>query len=284
MANPGGGDALFEREGDRYLPTELSIGPWDPEALHGGPVTGLLAHVLESHDHDEAEPFELVRLSAELTRPTPRRALSVEATTTHPGRRIRRVMAVLRCDGVEVAHATGLRVRSGERAPDVPSNAVALEGVGGGVVGDLAAPAFPDQVTDPATVLRVGWVAFHSDALEYRLVEGDPWAAGPATAWLRLRVPLLCGVPMTARTTMAAVSDMGSGLSWDLSPDGRPTINTDVIVHYVRVPTSDWLCLSARSVIGPGGIGWAETHLFDRAGLTARVDQTLVAAAQPWQP
>ncbi len=30
-------DALFERDGSRFVPTELARGPWTPGALHGGP-------------------------------------------------------------------------------------------------------------------------------------------------------------------------------------------------------------------------------------------------------
>jgi len=36
-------EALFEVEGDGFLPTELSQGPWDPDALHGGAPAALMA-------------------------------------------------------------------------------------------------------------------------------------------------------------------------------------------------------------------------------------------------
>ena len=36
-------DALFVADHDRFVPTELARGPWDPNALHGGPVAALVA-------------------------------------------------------------------------------------------------------------------------------------------------------------------------------------------------------------------------------------------------
>ena len=42
--------ALFERDGNRYIPTPLTRGPWDPRAMHGGAPSALFAHVCETHD------------------------------------------------------------------------------------------------------------------------------------------------------------------------------------------------------------------------------------------
>src|SRR5262245_17649752 len=33
--------ALFERDGERFAPTPLARGPWDPNALHGGAPSAL---------------------------------------------------------------------------------------------------------------------------------------------------------------------------------------------------------------------------------------------------
>ena len=40
-------DALFERDGARFVPTELCRGPWSPDAQHGGPPAVLLARAAE---------------------------------------------------------------------------------------------------------------------------------------------------------------------------------------------------------------------------------------------
>ena len=50
-----------------WLPTDLARGPWDPGALHGGPVAALLARAAEPL----LEPLQPVRLTVELLRPVP---------------------------------------------------------------------------------------------------------------------------------------------------------------------------------------------------------------------
>src|ERR1041384_2000773 len=47
--------ALFERDGDRYIPTPLTRGPWDPRAMHGGAPSALFTHVCEQHDPGPAD-------------------------------------------------------------------------------------------------------------------------------------------------------------------------------------------------------------------------------------
>ena len=34
---------LFERDGTRFVPTQLARGPWSPKALHGGAPAALFA-------------------------------------------------------------------------------------------------------------------------------------------------------------------------------------------------------------------------------------------------
>ncbi|MCZ7576472.1 MAG: hypothetical protein M5U18_05260 [Dehalococcoidia bacterium] len=45
-------DAIFIREGDTFVPTELARSPWGPQLLHGGPPAGLLARAIEHAVHD----------------------------------------------------------------------------------------------------------------------------------------------------------------------------------------------------------------------------------------
>ncbi len=40
-------EALFQRDGDLYVPTPACGSPWSPGLLHGGPVVGLMAHTGE---------------------------------------------------------------------------------------------------------------------------------------------------------------------------------------------------------------------------------------------
>ena len=72
---------------DIVTPTGLARGPWDPGALHGGPVAALLAHVVEGLHSDDVDWF-VARLTVELERPVPMDRLGLHAEVTRPGRKV----------------------------------------------------------------------------------------------------------------------------------------------------------------------------------------------------
>jgi len=107
-------DALFEA--DRFLPTELTRGPWSPDAQHGGPPAALLALCVERHAGGAGT--QVVRMTVELLRPVPLAPLAVTVRTLRPGKKVQLVDATLRAGDVEVARATALRRSLGGRALD----------------------------------------------------------------------------------------------------------------------------------------------------------------------
>ena len=40
--------ALFVREGDWFVPTAFTTGPWRPDAMHGGPPSSLIGLAIQS--------------------------------------------------------------------------------------------------------------------------------------------------------------------------------------------------------------------------------------------
>ena len=88
--------ALFEQLApDRYRATELSRGPWDPGACHGGPPAALLGGALEaavarfaSDELGGEVAFFPARVTVELPRPVPVDELTVQTRVRRPGRRI----------------------------------------------------------------------------------------------------------------------------------------------------------------------------------------------------
>src|SRR5262249_51871874 len=64
--------------------------------------------------------------------------------------------------------------------------------------------------------------AFHADAVEHRFVAGGFDRPGPATDWIRLRVPLVAGEPTSPLCRVAAAADFGNGVSWVLCWDPMP--------------------------------------------------------------
>src|SRR3954468_8247155 len=103
-------DALFRIEGEEVVPTELSRGPWDPNALHGGPTPALLARAVERHGPGTAT--FVARLTVELLRPVPIAPLRVVARTARPGRNVQTLEGLVLAGDVEVARATALRIRT----------------------------------------------------------------------------------------------------------------------------------------------------------------------------
>ena len=93
---------LFERAGDRYLPTGLAQGPWGHGFLHGGPVCGLAAHAAEALR--PAPAFVAARLVVDLHRPVPASPLEVVATTETASRRIALVHVSIRAADLSLIH------------------------------------------------------------------------------------------------------------------------------------------------------------------------------------
>jgi hypothetical protein len=260
-------DALFVPDGDAYAPTDLCRGPWSPDAQHGGPPCALLARAVEGVD--APGPMAVTRLTFELLRPVPLSPLVVETTVLRPGRKVQLVGASLRVahDGTEVVRVTALRIRTDSLpAPD------GLPGASDGVP-DL--PADTGSSAPPFALADEELRYFHRDSMEIRPVAGGFDRAGPATAWFRLRVPVVAGETPSGTQRAVASADFGNGLSWVL-PESWLFINPDLTVHLLREPVGEWVCLAARTLPSDVGVGMAESALYDRDGRIGRSVQSLL--------
>jgi hypothetical protein len=120
---------------------------------------------------------------------------------------------------------------------------------------------------------------FAASAMEMRWLD-DPRAPGPARVWMRLRHPLLAGVPLTPLARLAATADFGNGVSAVLPFDRFLFINADLSLHLQRQPRDEWIGLDARTLLHGGGTGLAESVLHDVHGPVGRAFQTLVVQAR----
>src|SRR5439155_1666657 len=81
-----------------------------------------------------------------------------------------------------------------------------------------------------------------------RFVAGGFDRPGPATDWIRLRVPLVAGEPTSPLCRVAAAADFGNGVSWVLSRlEGYTFINPDLTIYLHRMPAGEWVCLEAAT-------------------------------------
>lgn len=257
--------AIFELDGELFVPSELARGPWSPDAQHGGAPAALVARCVEESEGG-AEMF-VARLTIELLRPVPLSPLRVSTRLSRPGRKVQLVEAALFAGDLEVVRASALRIRRAEvpLPPGLPT------------FGEPPPP--PGQGRDrlPPWHLDPSFVGFHSHAVEHRFVAGGFDRPGPASDWIRLRVPLVAGEPTPPLARVAAAADFGNGISWVLSKnDGYVFINPDLTIYLHRLPAGEWVCLEAATHVQPHGVGLAESRLWDEQGVIGRAAQSLL--------
>jgi hypothetical protein len=258
-------EALFVAEAGGYHPTEFALGPWSSEHLHGGPVAALMAREVERCEPDDR--LRVARLTVELMRPVSLAPLSLEARVIRPGRKVRIVEVVARQDGIEVAAGRALFIRTTQ--VDLPDSAFAPELV-------IPPPQHAVAMHCDGTAR-----AFHSEGAELRFVEGALESPGPATVWVRLRVPVLSGESPSPVERAAAAADFGNGVSSPLSLRDWLFINPDLTVHLSRLPAGEWVGLESHTIAESQGIGISESRLWDEQGPIGRSVQSLLIDRVP---
>lgn len=264
-------ESIFAERDGVLVPTEHARGPWDPEALHGGAPAALIAAAFERLGPGTELPF--ARLSFEFLRPIPMAPLRLETAISRPGRRVQALHAEMSAGGVAVCRASALRIAP---APEqLPDQALAqLDGR----YGPALAP--PSEGTDIHFALDgVEHRSFAGSAMEMRFLHGqalDGKPGGAATVWMRLRHPLLPEQPLTPLARLTAAADFGNGVAFALPFEEYLFINPDLTISLDRRPEGEWIALDARTLLHPGGIGWAESVLHDEHGPLGRATQALV--------
>jgi hypothetical protein len=252
-------DAFYLPLGDgRYLSTEHTGGPWDPQFQHGGPPSALLARAIEAES--PSWPATLARVSVDILGPVPVTELTVRSRVLRPGRSVDLVEAELVAGDRAVVRAQGWRVRTAELS--LPAYA--------------AAPAEVPEFPDAETTLPDGWRGGYMRAIEWRFAGGVWSGAGPATVWGRMRYPLVPDEEPTGLQRVLAVADSGSGVSSVLPFEGWLFINPELTVHVAAPPQGEWICLDAQTTVDRTGFGLATSRLFDRERLVARGAQSLL--------
>jgi len=257
-------EAVFTGGDGRFVATELARGPWDPDAQHGGAPAALLMRELERLA--PADGLAVARVTYELLRPVPLGELAVQAKVVRPGRRVQLLEGSIRTpDGTEVVRARALRVRPAELSS-----------------GDATAVPPPPPGPSAGQPRQPGFTparspTFFPDAIEIRFVSGG-FGGGPSTGWFRLRVPIVAGEAATPLQRLAAAGDFGNGISAVLDWDEHVFINPDLTLYVDRPPEGEWIGLEATTVIPPGGVGVAESVLYDHRGRVGRAVQSLLVA------
>ena len=253
-------DAFYVIDADTATPSELTRGPWDPNAQHAGPPSALLARAIELCEPREG--MRVGRVTVEILAPIPIAPLTVSASVVRPGRSVEMLEASLTGADGEVMRARAWRLAESDitadweqdEPPSGPEDGAALE-------------FFPSGHS-------VGW---HT-AMEIVFARGKFLEPGPATVWMRPRVALVEGEEFSPLQRVMVAADGGNGVSAPLDWSGFIFINTDLSVHLLRPPVGEWVCLD--SVTHVHGIGMSDTALWDERGRIGRAAQTLLVRAR----
>lgn len=262
-------DSLFTVLDDgRYLPTERSRGPWDPRALHGGPVAALVALVAEDAlAATEREAHVPVRLTLDLERPVPLAPLSVRAEIVRPGRKVQVAeITVHDEEGRRLVRASVLAIR--RQAIDLPGDLP--------MPVDTTPPLPGDGGPGPSWPGGYDLVAFHKDGTVHDFVQGSFLTPGPTIDWIRLAVPVLPGRAPSPFQRIVAAADFVNGVSSPVPAKDWTFINPDLTVTIHRLPVGDWVALDAGTRVDADGTGTAEADLYDERGRLGRAVQTLL--------
>ncbi|MEO0493933.1 MAG: thioesterase family protein [Actinomycetota bacterium] len=262
-------DAMFQRDGMQVRPGPLCTGPWDPNAMHGGPPTVLAGRYLA--DHGDGGSFHLARLTVELVRPVPLVPLTIEIAETRPGRRIQLLDLVLRdATGTELVYARAMRIARGENGLD--EAALDLPGPID-VLGPESSTTYDHGYPLPAG-------GFYMDAFDIRTTDGRSFGEpGPSAAWFRLLAPVFEGEPITPLERVLSIADFGNGISNIVEMGSHRYINPDLTVNVHRLPQGEWLVSDAVTHVRSDGYGTATATIGDADGRLAIANQSLLVVS-----
>ena len=248
---------------DTFLASALTRGPWHPDHQHAGPPIALVCRALERAALEHGLTH-LCRLTANLLRPVPIGAVTIAVATDYVGRNAGHFSARLFALDKEVARFTALLQREAD---------VVLPGT-------LADPAMPLAIrgpddSTPAVFPFSGRHVGYGDLVETRLAHGT-FFGGPCAVWFRLRQALLEGEAPSAYQRVAVAADSGNGISAVLDFGKYIFINSDLTIQLLRRPLGEWICLQARTLLGPHGCGLVSSNLFDVQGQIGTATQSLL--------
>lgn len=248
---------------DTYRASGLTRGLWNPLHQHAGPSIALACRAFENLAGQHGLTH-IARLTANLLRPVPVGDLRIEVETDYAGKNVGHFSGRMMAGDKTVALYTALAHR--EQATPLP--------------GDLPGHPLPQaprtvEASIPSQFPRDERYLGYSDLVDVRVASGTLFK-GPCAAWMRMRHPLVDHEPTSAYQRVAAFADSNNGISAILSFDDYVFVNSDLTINLLRRPVGEWICLDARTHLGPDRCGHAESVIYDAQGLVGRALQTLV--------
>lgn len=255
--------AFWLLDGQNFQSTQLTRGPWNPAHQHAGPPIALVCRAIENAAR-ELGLTHIARLTANLWRPVPIDALTVVVVVDYVGKSAGHFSAQLFAQGKEVARFTALAQREGQL--NLPA----------GLPGHpLPSAVQSPEASAPAQFPFADGQPGYAELVEIREARGKNFQ-GPCAAWFRLKHPLVAGETASPYQRVAVAADSSNGISAVLDyRRGDIFVNSDLTINLLRRPVGEWICVDAKTHLGPQGGGLAESQLFDEMGLIGRATQSL---------
>lgn len=246
--------AFFVPSANGFTPTELPVSPWNPAAMNGVAVAGLLAHLVETAAPTTSQPMAFGRLTFDFLGPIPFAELTPAFRVLRDGRNVQILEAEMLHAGRVCARAQALRVR----------------------VAETVSYEIPTQAPNPESLPRVLGatlgVLIHADR---RFVAGPDRLSGPGSAWIKFDFELIAGTALTPLVRAAMLSDFPGGVGNipQVPRYTRPNLNN--VLNLTREPQGEWLLIEAVTESSGNGLGIATATLSDRHSRFGNVSQML---------
>ena len=260
---------------DSFTATAAAQGPWDPNAMHGGPPAALVATLLARQAVQLSPTLRLARLSLDFLGGLPLGELTTQVRVLRPGKRVALLEATVSGTDRVALIGRGWFINAAESRGESPA---VIGGAAAGEIPPLApAPPLPEQ-----TQLQRFFSAEHSfgygHANEWRFTSGGFDQLGPGAAWSRARIPLIAGEPLTGLQRLMILADAANGVSGTLDWNHWVFIPPGLTVTLLREPVGEWIHLAARTTLGEDGIALCHGRLSDAQGPVAVVSQPVLVS------
>jgi len=237
---------FFTRDGDAFVPTIASRGPWDQNSLHGRVIVGLLGFVIE-RDHGSPE-FQPARLTVDMYKLPDLSPITVTTKVVREGYRIKVIDAEFISGGVSMARATCQLLR---RTENPAGNVWSPPNWDAPAPSDIAPPE------DRRSGMGGMWAM--------RPISGAMGSLGQRRTWMSEVRDLVEGYPLTPFTRVAVAADFASPFA-NAGDKGLAYINSDVTVYLHRDPTTEWIGFEVINHQATAGVAIGECFLYDEAG------------------
>lgn len=246
---------------DTYMPTLHAQGAWNPAEQHMAPVSGLIAHCMETFNG--RDDMQLSRITYEILGMIPAAPSLVECRTLRPGRTIELDEAVMTVEGRPVVRARGWRLSKQDTSD-----------VAGGLPEPMPAPD-SIEAWNGSSLWAGGYIA----SLEFRRDPGS--VPGDGRMWLRSTKSLVEDTDVSDMATYLGLVDTANGVATRAHPNEWMFPNLDLTIHLFRSPQAGWVGFDTNVVFGDSGVGLTSSVLHDIRGPVGRAEQILTVRESP---